>query len=280
MPSIENNDFYAEVSFLSFLFPLGEIGSIDLKQAKILLIGTAINQHTLSFLLQSWNAKVEIASDGLMALEKIYFNQYDLIFMNLEMDIMDGWATAKFIRQRLNLQMPLIALTNIIQQIDSETLTKAGFNGHLSQPIYTSSLFQLLHTLQIEALFTKQSNNKQKISCIDIDFIKKIANNDLSFVRDIIHLFEEHTSEVIQQLPLLHTNHQAKGLNALVHKYKSSANNVGNKKLYQLCNQMEKETQKNEPQWHEIEQQCNSLLPECQKILSEIPFVLQKLEAA
>lgn len=253
---------------------------IDLEQKKILLAGNVLNQPIVARLLQSWNAQVDLASDGLNVIEKVYLNEYDLILIDLEMQLMDGWTTAKFLRQRLHLQIPIIALSNIVQQIDSQTLLIAGFNGYLHKPIYPQSLCQLIQNLKTNQLPSSNSSNKSTIHSIDLEFIKEISNNDLQFIKDILYIFEEQTTEIIQQVPLFQTTHQAKNLRALVHKYKSSANSVGNKKLYNLCNQMEKETLQNEPQWNEINQQCDSLLPECRKILTEIPNILLKLEAA
>ena len=252
----------------------------NLNQAKILLAGNTVEQKKLLSLLQSWNAEVDIVTDGLEMIEKVYLKKYDLIFIDLELSMMDGWQAAKLIRTRLKFSTPLIALLNAEQKIDESVLTTAGFNASLNKSIYYQSLYHILCKLGIGQDFSKQNKEATKFLTIDIDFIKKLANNDMVFVREIVRIFEEQTLEMIEQLTSLLTTHQTKNLNALVHKYKSSANSVGNKKVYQLCNEMEDKTRQKEPQWEEIQDQCGSLLPECQKILAEIPGILLKLEAA
>ncbi|MEZ4886260.1 MAG: response regulator [Chitinophagales bacterium] len=254
--------------------------NINLLQAKILLAGNVINPQLATLLFQSWNGQIDTANDGIETIEKVYFNQYDLILIDLQMPIMDGWELAKFIRTRLHLQTPLIALSSTIQSIDEEALTIAGFDNYLHKPIYPQSLCNLMCVLEMNKNNLNKSDIPKVTTSIDIAFIKKLSNNDSEFVQEIIRLFEEQTTEMIVQLPLLQSNREAFALNALVHKYKSSANSIGNKKLYKLCDQVEKETRREEPQWMQIAEHCDSIMPECKKILEEIPKILVILKAA
>ena len=275
--SIPMTPFEKEKSLLN-LSPLNHETALDLKQAKILLAGNVLNQKKISLLFQSWNGQVHTANNGVEVIEKIYFTQYDLILIDLQMLIMDGWETAKFIRTRLRQKMPLIAISSSIHQIDEKTLTTTGFNGHLYKPIFPQALYNLIQILEIDTPSSPQNDTTMVSSSIDIQFIKELAGNDNEFIREIIYIFEEQTKELIEHIPILQSTQQVSTLNAMVHKYKSSANSVGNKGLHNLCGQMEKETRKENPQWAKINQHCDTLLLECKKILVEVPTILAELQ--
>ncbi|MFK7908939.1 MAG: response regulator [Chitinophagales bacterium] len=253
--------------------------SINLQQAKILLVGDITNQKITTALLESWNAEVHLVKSGLEAIEKVCLHKYDLALIDLQMPLMDGWEIAFFIRKRLRRKFPLIALSASIEQFDQEILNNAGFNSYIRKPIYPQTLYNLISVLKTK-MPMKKHNITPPSHSIDVKHMKEMLGNDTGFIREIIHIFGLQTEEIIQKLPHLKTAQQTEALKDLVHKYKSSANSVGNKILFELCNQMENETRKHEPKWAEIESHCDSLIPECKKVLKEIPEILVSLKAA
>ena len=105
-----------------------------------------------------------------------------------------------------------------------------------------------------------------------------IAPKDKSFAFEILQIFEQQTLELIQKLPNLQFNKETEKLNKLVHKYKSSAKNVGNEPLSKLCCRIEQATRNTEPKWDEIEPHCSTLIADCKKLMEELPSILLKLE--
>jgi len=254
--------------------------NLNLQKAKILLVGNIANQEVITTLLESWNGEVHTANDGIEAIEKIYLHKYDLALIDLQMPLMDGWQMAQFIRKRLKRQFSLIALSASIEQFDQEILDNSGFNAYLHKPIYPQSLYNLIKALKIDMSVKKQNKKTHPRNSIDIEHMKKMVGNDMGFIHEIINIFGEQTKEIIQKIPHIKTTEQTEALKDLVHKYKSSASSVGNKVLFELCNQMENETRKHEPKWTEIRSHCDSLIPECKKVLKEIPEILISLKAA
>lgn len=248
--------------------------TINLQEAKILLVGDISNQKITTELLESWNAEVHVVKNGIEAIEKVCRHKYDLALIDLQMPLMDGWEIAFFIRKRLHRKFPLIALSASIERFDQKTLDNAGFSAYIHKPIYPKSLYNLISVLKTKMPMNSSSNS------IDVEYMKKMVGDDTKFIREIIQLFGLQTKEIIQKLPHIKTAQQTEALKNLVHKYKSSANSVGNKILFELCNQMENETRQHEPKWAEIGSHCDSLLPECEKVLKEIPKILVSLKAA
>jgi two-component system, sensor histidine kinase and response regulator len=107
----------------------------------------ATNQRIVRTHLENWGHSVVTADDGTEAVELVGKSQFDLIFMDLQMPIMDGIAATASIRQREKRgeRVPIVALTaNVLKGVREECLA-AGMDGYLGKPVRE---FELLATLE------------------------------------------------------------------------------------------------------------------------------------
>lgn len=120
-----------------------------LKDAKVLVIDdNAINNMVASKLLDSWQAEVDTAADGFAALEKIMSNTYDLVLMDLQMPIMNGFDAITEIR-RMGYNMPIIALTANASEEEKKRILAIGGNDYLTKPFVPQELHgKILENLQ------------------------------------------------------------------------------------------------------------------------------------
>ncbi|MDR0853706.1 MAG: response regulator [Clostridiales Family XIII bacterium] len=108
-----------------------------------------INAEIILTLLESTELDIEIATNGAIALEKYQANpeKYDIIFMDVQMPVMDGYTATEKIRQ-LELpnakEIPIIAMTANVFREDIERSEAAGMNGHIGKPITLSDLIGVL----------------------------------------------------------------------------------------------------------------------------------------
>ncbi|MEM6345600.1 MAG: response regulator [Bacteroidota bacterium] len=122
-----------------------DLKASDIKSLQILLVeDNRINQMVASRLLEKMGHKVAIADNGKIAVEWIANNKADLIFMDLQMPIMDGLTAAKEIRkweaiQQLN-PIPIIAATANTSEEDKSNAFAAGMNDFLSKPLRGETL--------------------------------------------------------------------------------------------------------------------------------------------
>ncbi|MEA1987639.1 MAG: response regulator [Pseudomonadota bacterium] len=103
------------------------------------------NQEIITGLLEHSGIFIDIAANGKEAVDK-YTEQpyrYELILMDLQMPIMDGYEATKQIRS-LNKGIPIIALTANAMKQDAERTKLAGMNEHLNKPIEVEKLYQTL----------------------------------------------------------------------------------------------------------------------------------------
>ena len=102
---------------------------------RILLVDdTADNQKLVSLFLNKTGAEVDLANDGVEAIQKAMQNEYDLILMDVQMPVMDGLQAATILRQK-SFQKPIIALTAHAMKEDRERCLAAGFDDYLAKPI-------------------------------------------------------------------------------------------------------------------------------------------------
>jgi len=95
--------------------------------------------------LNKLNYKVDVAYNGQECLNKIKDNEYDIIFMDIIMPIMDGLTTTKIIRQNFQCKQPIIiALTANTSEEDILKTKQSGMNEFLSKPIDFTKLQELL----------------------------------------------------------------------------------------------------------------------------------------
>jgi len=106
------------------------------------------NQRVASLFLKKLGYEVEIAEHGGQAIELISTNTYDLIFMDCQMPVMDGFEATQKIRATdgTNKNIPIIALTaNVVCGVNGECID-AGMNDVLNKPIQLDNMKQMLDT--------------------------------------------------------------------------------------------------------------------------------------
>jgi PAS domain S-box-containing protein len=96
--------------------------------------------NTLSY----FGVVVTQAENGLIALQKLKKNSYDLILMDLHMPEMDGIEATKVIRQQLKLTLPIVALTASAFKKEVDQCTEAGMNDYVTKPFEENMLLQTI----------------------------------------------------------------------------------------------------------------------------------------
>nr|MBP6590416.1 response regulator [Chitinophagaceae bacterium] len=142
----KGSQFYFSVEFQM----VGQAGEVieeatdqepDLKNKKILLVeDTAFNVLFATQLLEGWNAEVAVAENGAIAVEMVTKHQYDLILMDLQMPVMDGYTAARKIRD-YNKALPIIALTASATSNVKSKVLEAGMQDYVTKPFNPNDFF-------------------------------------------------------------------------------------------------------------------------------------------
>ena len=121
------------------------------KGKKILLVEeNELNQEIAQTILEDAGFMVETANDGVEAVKKMEQavpGQYDLILMDIQMPVMNGYEAAKQIRSLKNREtasVPIVAMTANVFEEDREKSYEAGMNGYLAKPVSAEALINTI----------------------------------------------------------------------------------------------------------------------------------------
>lgn len=118
---------------------------------KILLVeDNEFNILVAKQILEKEKLIVEVAENGLIAVEKVKNNHYDVILMDIQMPIMDGYESTKEIR-KFNKKIPILALSASVFTEIKESITQSGMNGFIFKPFNPDDLlFQINEAIHKE----------------------------------------------------------------------------------------------------------------------------------
>jgi signal transduction histidine kinase/DNA-binding response OmpR family regulator/HPt (histidine-containing phosphotransfer) domain-containing protein len=220
---------------------------------------------------------IHSANNGREALDKVEQTHYDLIFMDMQMPVMDGYQATAALRQREQAlavdsddaaipHTPVIALTANAMQGDREHCLEAGADDYLSKPFSPIDLRKLLekwlpysgsrdvaatraatqvetHLPDILPKAGKRLPLESAESAIDqsvLDTIRDMADeDDPDMLAEIIGLYLDKAPELLQALQSAVTNNDAESLRIAAHTLKSSSANLGARVLADLCKELE-----------------------------------------
>jgi PAS domain S-box-containing protein len=136
--------------------------SLVSRQLRVLLAeDNPVNQEVGRLILEGLDCLVEVVDDGRLAVEEVFSEEYDLVFMDCQMPDVDGYEATRMIRQREAMtagktqRVPIIALTAHAMEGDRELCLEAGMDDYVAKPF---NAVQIVAILQKWAVTEGQSN--------------------------------------------------------------------------------------------------------------------------
>ncbi len=117
---------------------------------RILLVeDNEINQEVAEYMLLHAGASVEVAANGQLAVELLAAapERYDVVLMDIQMPVMNGYDATREIRRQGRLTLPVIAMTANVLEDDRRRAAEAGMNAHVAKPIDVEELIAVLTRL-------------------------------------------------------------------------------------------------------------------------------------
>lgn len=152
--------------------------------AKVLLVeDNEINQEVVLEQLKQLGVTVDLANNGEVAVTKAKNNKYDLILMDIQMPVLDGYQATRQIRN-FNSDVPILALTAAAMIEDRQKAIDVGMNDHLSKPINQQ---KLIHAIQ-QWLVPQEA-------------VYLIAHSDLSTLKQLGKIYQKNGSVRVANTP-------------------------------------------------------------------------------
>lgn len=124
---------------------------IDLSKAQVLLVeDNQINQKIVMLSLDKIVKGIDVANNGREALDKFATNKYDIILMDIQMPVMNGFVAAQKIREmeaNVDTHIPIIAITANALMGDREECLKAGMDDYISKPFQVEEVVEKMERL-------------------------------------------------------------------------------------------------------------------------------------
>jgi PAS domain S-box-containing protein len=168
---------------------------------KVLVVeDMTLNQLLMKTLLDDFGFEHDIADDGKIAIEKLQSKSYDIILMDLHMPGMNGFEATDYIRNKMNSQIPIIALTADVTTADLEKCKAVGMNDYISKPLDETLLYKKI----IELLKTEISKDPPLTPAsskyTDLNFLKKRTKDNPELIMEMISLYLKQTPPLINRM--------------------------------------------------------------------------------
>jgi CheY-like chemotaxis protein len=247
----------------------------EIVKMKILLVeDNVLNIKLIEHLFSEYGMNTDIALNGKIAIDLLQQQDYDLILMDIEMPDMNGYEATKYIREELESNVPIIALTAHAMPGEREKCIELGMNDYLSKPIDSNKLFESIY----ETLRTSIAVQTQDIEQVtNLQNLKDTMHGKKAAIKEMLGYLLEQVPIYLSELNEAVDKKMFSDIAKLAHKIKSAILIMGAKHLEPLLNDIEQKA-KNNTDIDNIILLNNELNKNCNKALKEVLEEKQKIK--
>ena len=225
----------------------GKVDLTPIRGAHVLLVeDNELNREVAIGLLEDAQLTIDQAENGAQAVQMLNNKEYDLVFMDIQMPIMDGVTATKSIRSNPRFKsLPIIALTANAMDRDRDACLAAGMNDHLDKPIDPEKLFAaLLRWVPPRAFAAETSTVRSpsqsvpdslEIQGIDtLTALKRTGGNRLRY-ESLLSRFADSQAGVVDDIQAALAVHDYPTAERFAHSLKGAAANLGAMSLSEVA---------------------------------------------
>jgi signal transduction histidine kinase/FixJ family two-component response regulator len=200
-----------------------------------------VNQLVARNQLESLGFTVDVVDNGLEALAALEKTSYDLLLVDGQMPEMDGYETARCLREREAAEdlppMPVIAVTAHAMKGDREKCLAAGMDDYLSKPFKVDKLADVIGRWLPIPQVTPVA--PAAIESSFRDWLGTLKNLDGEVGKKILGLFQAQGPQILKTMREALERGDAEGLRVLAHTLKGSSGLLGASRLSEICGRVE-----------------------------------------
>ena len=203
-----------------------------------------INQKLAIALLKKEGHEVTVASDGQQAVDLYMATPFDIVLMDVQMPVMDGFAATRKIREfeKANrTHVPIIALTAHAGAVDRERCLAAGMDEYISKPIRIGKLREAIsiqtgtHSPSAGTSIHVSSTGR----AIDWQHAFETVGGDQNLLKDLVGLFLSEQSAILDRIETAVNSQDSANLRLSAHSLKGSAGHLGALAVAQVAGELE-----------------------------------------
>lgn len=249
--------------------------NIDMDAGRILIVDdNRTNQLVAKAMLGESGFQAEVASNGEEAVSLVTRKDYDIILMDCNMPVMDGYEATRKIRS-LNGKagrVPIFAMTAVDNPHDIRRCLDVGMNDCLIKPLNLAILRKKLGELFRHNMVTGATSPISPDSRIDTESFENLENAMGGKVSEIIDAFLADTPNYIRQIENSVKQKDWIALMGVAHSLKGSSRNLGANMFASICREIEDLAQEDEV----TELQANKLFADLQNEFSQVEICLRQ----
>jgi signal transduction histidine kinase/CheY-like chemotaxis protein/HPt (histidine-containing phosphotransfer) domain-containing protein len=210
-----------------------KITPVHINKLNVLVVeDNEINQLLAHEVLSDFGFEVTIAGNGKAALKILQEQSFDIILLDIQMPVLDGYKTAEAIRNQLKLSTPIIAVTAHIMASEKEKCLSFGMNDYISKPFKEIDLYRVItqhidKTLNIGLIYPKDEPSYPASTKINLSYLLNLSKGNNQFVLQMLNLFLEQNPSDLKQLADEIKNNNFLNASAIAHKMKTSVSFLG-----------------------------------------------------
>lgn len=219
----------------------------DIKNIKVLVVeDIRLNQLLMKTLLDDYGFEHDIAANGQIAIEKLQNKNYDLILMDLQMPVMNGFEATKYIREKMGSKTPIMALTADVTTADLVNCRAVGMDDYISKPVdeklFYSKIVGLVKKSELQKKRMIRADSNYEFKTINLDYLSHLTKSNPVIMREMISLYLEQTPLLVSLLKQSMNKKDHDTIHETIHKMIPSFAIVGISPHFE---KMAKEIQKN-----------------------------------
>ena len=200
------------------------------KIAKVLIVeDNIVNQTLMAQYMKGLGISYVAVGDGKDAIEILKHESFDLVFMDIQMPEIDGYAASEAIRQKLNLDLPIIAMTAHAMAGEKEKCLSFGMNDHIAKPISQMDVKTILakYLAVSNPIIPIQPIEYKGYKTINLQYIKEISAGNLEYEKVATGQFIELIPQQIEALQTAITLHDIDKVKRIAHDMISTVSIMG-----------------------------------------------------
>ncbi len=213
--------------------PAAKLKDINTAQLNVLLVeDNDINRLYAKSILKNWQCQIDVAENGLVAIEKVKNNFYDVVLMDVQMPVMDGYEATKAMRaMHQSARVPIIALTANATHSDVEKCLAAGMNDYLPKPFTPEDLYnKLFKDLKIRPstrIPKPKPAARPATGTYNLDYLKSVSGNNREFIHEMITTFLQTLPGILVDMRAATESQTWDRVSRLAHQIKPSFTLMG-----------------------------------------------------
>ena len=218
----------------------------DLSNLNVLIVeDNQINQIYAESVIRSFKANSKVAENGKVAIDILKEYNFSIVLMDMQMPVMDGIETTKWIREKLNSKIPIIGLSANTVQGDIDLCTEVGMNSYLSKPFTPKALNEAIgKVLSLDEIpeINERKVNKSvaKNKKFDLDTLLQHTNNNQVLINKMLEIFISETPIELSKIKSSFIENNYKDLAEIAHKIKPNFKYLGIEIGFELALKLEK----------------------------------------